>query len=89
MARFFGAVFSRKGAAARISSIDSMANGTLFVTFTPVDVVGSGSEDSAEPATARRITATGTILRRKERATRLSWGYLRGFIRSSLVAVEA
>jgi hypothetical protein len=89
MARFSGVFFSRKGASARISSIDSRTNGTLLVTLTPVDVVGSDPADSPKPATARRITAMGTIPRRKERARRLSWECLRGFIRSSLVAVDA
>ena len=89
MTRFPGTARVRKGASARISSIDSRTNGTLFVTCAPVDVVGPDPTESPEPATARRITATGTILRRKGRAARLSWEYLRGFILSSLVAVVA
>ena len=32
----------REGASARISSIDSRANGTLLVTRTPADVAGPG-----------------------------------------------
>lgn len=51
----------RNGASARISSIDSRANGTRIVTCVPVDVAGPDPAGSAGTATARRITAKGTI----------------------------
>jgi hypothetical protein len=89
MARFPGTARSRKGASARISSIDSRTNGTRFVTCTPVDVAGPDPTESPEAATARRITTAGTIHRRKGRITRLSWKFLLGSILSSLVAVDA
>jgi hypothetical protein len=71
MARFPGTARDRKGASARISSIDSRANGRLFVTCTPVDVAGPDPTESPDPATARRITMEGMIHRRKGRTTRL------------------
>jgi hypothetical protein len=72
MARFSGTVCSRKGASARISSIDSRANGTLFVTCAPVDVAGPDPVGSADTATARRIRMAGTLQRRKRPVTRFS-----------------
>jgi hypothetical protein len=70
MARFPGTARDRKGASARISSIDSRTKGTLFVTCDPVDVVGPDPAESPEPATAKRITTAGTMHRRKGRSKR-------------------
>ena len=75
-----GTACDREGASARISSIVSRANGTLFVTRAPVDVVGTDSAETPKPAAARRIAAAGTIHRRRGRSTRLSRRSLRGVI---------
>jgi hypothetical protein len=62
----------RNGASARISSIDSRANGTLFVTRAPVAVDDPDPAGSADTATARRITAKGTIHLRERSTKRFS-----------------
>ena len=57
----------RSGASARIASIDSRANGTLFVMRVPVDSAGPESAESPETATASRSAMKGAIRRRTGR----------------------